>query len=178
MKQERMAVQILIVHFISFIKMEEEKKDPIMEFNPVKDYLEHGLEDKEVFLWDEEIEKVIRLARRIDQYRNNVGIRVQRIEHNNRERAFHDQWLKENIPCPGLNHGNGILQDLFIESKLNTGLTSPVTTEKITNRDRMIVATVIQWLGSNVGMAFLQDSLKRFDARIMYKTDKGEEREY
>lgn len=40
--------------------------------------------------------------------------------------------------------------------------------QEINNRDRMIVATVIQWLGSNCGMCFLGEALERFGARIVY----------
>ena len=33
--------------------------------------------------------------------------------------------------------------------------------EKITKRDRMIVATVIQWLGTNIGRCFLETAFRK-----------------
>ena len=39
----------------------------------------------------------------------------------------------------------------------------------INERDRMIVATVIQWLGSNVGFSFLHETLKDFGYIIVEK---------
>jgi len=59
---------------------------------------------------------------------------------------------------------------LFFES--NTHPFSAITLGKplqiITSRDRLIVATVIQWLGSNCGMSFLHEALKRFNATVVY----------
>lgn len=93
------------------------------------------------------------------------------MEHNEAEQAFHDQWKKENIPMYGFNHGHGTLQDLFFES--NPNILSPVSTGKrildINSRDRKIVATVIQWLGSNCGMCFLGEALDRFGHKIVKK---------
>jgi hypothetical protein len=39
-------------------------------------------------------------------------------------------------------------------------LKQPYAVVKITARERFIVATVIQWLGSNVGFCFLREVLK------------------
>lgn len=112
-----------------------------------------------------ELEEVLNSAEKVMSYKANVGIYTKRLDHNEREKAFHEQWQQENAPVAGVNHGHGILQDLFIESDSQF---SRKTIELITDRDRMIVATVIQWLGSNCGMAFLAESLARFGARIVY----------
>lgn len=148
------------------------------EFNPVKYYLENSIDGKEINLWDEEIEKIMLLAKRADEYRSNVGMCRDRLEHNNREMAFHEQWLKENLPEPGINYGRGVLQDLFTATRDNNPTKQQIILEEMTNRDRMIVATVIQWLGSNCGMAFLGDSLGRFGAKIIMDHGTKKEREY
>ncbi|WP_164740353.1 hypothetical protein, partial [Xanthomonas euvesicatoria] len=76
-------------------------------------------------------------------------------------------------PVSGVNYGHGILQDLFIEGGHN--MFGRKVIEEISNRDRMIVATVIQWLGSNCGMCFLGEALRRFGAKIVEtKFDKSE----
>lgn len=139
--------------------MQEEK------YSPVKNYLNHVLE---VFPDDNELEDIIRLSLKQDAYENNKGYLFKRTEHNPREMAFYEQWQKENEPRAGMNHGNGILQDLFIEKD---GPFSMKWVIEINNRDRFIAATVIQWLGSNVGMGFLYEALKRFNASIVYETE-------
>lgn len=40
---------------------------------------------------------------------------------------------------------------------------------EITDRDRIIAGTIAQWLGSNVGMSFIKQSLKRCGYRIERK---------
>jgi|694.fasta_scaffold94031_1 hypothetical protein len=114
-----------------------------------------------------ELHDIIRCANKISAFQANIGIDVKRIEHNPREKAFHDQWLQDNYPSAGIDFGHGILQNLFFEP--TTGwLQQAKCLEEINKRDRMIVATVIQWLGSNCGMAFLSESFKRFGGSINY----------
>lgn len=129
--------------------------------NLVLDYLNY----LECYPDENEVEKIINLSKLQDAYSHNKGIRFGRTEFNPRELAFYEQWLKENRPDPRINHGNGILQDLFMDSGLSVFNPSKVY-ETITNRDRIIVATVIQWLGSNCGIAFLGDALNRCGYRI------------
>jgi hypothetical protein len=45
----------------------------------------------------------------------------------------------------------------------------------ITERDRNIAATLIQWLGSNVGMAFLHESLRRCGYDVAKRDDPARE---
>ncbi|MNL07833.1 hypothetical protein D3C87_1285260 [compost metagenome] len=114
-------------------------------------------------LTEDEIITLMNVVRRQDAYEANQGIGLKRLEFNEREKAFHEQWLKENIPSHGINHGNGILQDLFIsyaeQSKREVIILS--------KRERMIVATVIQWLGSNVGMCFLEETFKKIGYKLI-----------
>lgn len=81
------------------------------------------------------------------------------------ETAFADEWAEENVPRPSINHGMGMLQDLLVKvvpypgGHTSPGFCSPdrapVVQLWITKREAMIVATVIQWLGTNVGRSFL-----------------------
>lgn len=89
-----------------------------------------------------------------------------------REVAFAEQWAKENEWSDLLDllsftaaekeeegavriHDPGLM---FAYAKFPLG--------KITERDRVIAATVIQWLGSNVGMGFLHAALERAGYRL------------
>jgi len=75
-----------------------------------------------------------------------------RTEHANpREKAFSDQWQHENKNYELLRvllKGNGTLDPIQ--------MLAPITQVEATN-----AATVIQWLGSNVGFDFLRLSLER-----------------
>ena len=123
------------------------------------DGLSDFLISREIYLDENEVSSLINIAIKQHGYNYNKGIRVSRIADNPREKAFHDQWIKENEPNSWVNSGQGILQDLFIESDMMNILSPTKVTEVITIRDRKIVATIIQWLGSNVGFCFLQSAL-------------------
>lgn len=79
--------------------------------------------------------------------------RIAKLEpgYNDIERAFADEWLQECTPHPGINYGNGILQDLFLGNHR-----PPIDHQLLSDREHMIVATVIQWLGTNCGRSFLK----------------------
>lgn len=82
------------------------------------------------------------------------------------EKIFYQQWKKENIPFPWLNQGQGILQNLFAISpqKWYHGYGWKLIINK---RDRYIVATVIQWLGTAVGWCWLEETLRKCGYRIV-----------
>lgn len=100
----------------------------------------------------------------------NVGIDTNRIRFNVRERAFAEIWLKECRPKRGTDHGHGILQDLFM---IGNTMFSPLTQSRprlvISKREAKIVATVIQWLGTNYGQCFLWEVNRRIEE--LKKTD-------
>jgi hypothetical protein len=155
--------------------MAEEVKDE----NPYQLLLDYMNDSLESFPDDEELNTIVNMAVRLKSWQKNKGIRVHRLEHPGSyiEKAFHDQWLKDNYPDKSTSFGHGILQDLFIESKSHPFAVNPKTEviEIITDRDRKIVATVIQWLGTNIGQCFLHESLRRVNARIVFdkpETDK------
>jgi len=85
------------------------------------------------------------------------GIFRRRLKHNPREKAFADLWESENANMKAINHGFGQLQDLFISTDKYGWIRRFVF--KITQREAVIVATVIQWFGSNCGMGFLHKAL-------------------
>jgi hypothetical protein len=124
------------------------------------DKIKAELEEQDLFLNEMEIDTVLRLARRAEIDAEHVGIRPERCKDNNREMAFHKHWLKENKIDFGLNSGRGILQGLFADNNQHKPALMRGFDIEITKRERMIAATVIQWLGSNVGFCFLQETLK------------------
>lgn len=102
----------------------------------------------------------------------NLGWQTDRLEFDKKdiENAFSFKWAKENKKNFGINNGHGILQDLFFERNKNpfSMFTLPCRLI-ITNRDRLIVATVIQWLGTNCGFCFLREVLSMAGYDIIKK---------
>ena len=95
--------------------------------------------------------------------KQNVGRFNKRLPFCELEKSFADEWedLNDRNKRIGENYGYGMLQDLFISGGLFS-IREPRTVHKIINgRDRHIVATVIQWLGSNIGREFLNKCLKK-----------------
>ena len=100
---------------------------------------------------------------------NNVkssdkSIEVKRVLYTPLEMIFARKWAEENKRCRYINYGYGILQDLFMEKKGRSIWATPV--KIITKRERMIVATVVQWLGSNCGFSFLSEVLREYGYEI------------
>ncbi len=103
----------------------------------------------------------------------NLGYMTDRLSYdpNDIENAFSSHWQKENKNKTNINSGHGILQDLFIEKK---GHPFNIMNEtfcfvKISNKERLIVATIIQWLGTNCGFCFLQEALSKAGYKIVKK---------
>lgn len=72
------------------------------------------------------------------------------------EQSFAAIWEEENKPRGGVNYGHGLLQDLMLgrikyEFKWDKKKFDPW----LTDRERKICATLIQWLGTNCGRGFL-----------------------
>ncbi|MEK6281900.1 MAG: hypothetical protein AABN95_16220 [Acidobacteriota bacterium] len=82
------------------------------------------------------------------------------------ERVFADEWIKENERVPAVNFGLTALELI-----LNTR--QPYPTEEApghdyqadidhpTQRDAMVAASIIQWLGTNCGKCFLDRAERR-----------------
>ncbi|MEK6744273.1 MAG: hypothetical protein AABZ15_11705 [Nitrospirota bacterium] len=112
----------------------------------------------------------------------HIGLHAHRLNENNpREIAFSEIWKEENNRDRAIGLGNGTLQDLMIQISsepkegfhrtfghhLSAGGSYAKCSYEITQRDAEIVATVVQWLGSNVGMCFLGQALKKFGKQIV-----------
>lgn len=87
---------------------------------------------------------------------NHVGFSANRLDvlqDNPREVAFAKEWQKEQ------SQGN-LLENLI---------------PNVTQRDAQVAATVIQWLGSNIGMSFMEnvcaksEPVRRFLRRTILK---------
>jgi len=91
-------------------------------------------------------------------------------EHGDREKIFYKQWKKENKQLRWLNFGQGILQDLFAitgNNPFNFMRGGLIGWKLIINRrDRYIVATVMQWLGTNCGWCWLEETLRKCGYRL------------
>jgi len=71
----------------------------------------------------------------------HVGFYPDRLKHSERETAFAKAWKHENT-VPGKTQ---LLMQLIPDA---------------TERDAQVAATIIQWLGTNVGMCFLHDVVR------------------
>jgi hypothetical protein len=90
----------------------------------------------------------------------NKGFRHKRTENplHHKEKIFADQWEKE-------NEENDSLQQLFVSGhQLSESINL-----RVTKRERIVVATVIQWLGSNVGFYFLEMALNKMGYKLTLK---------
>lgn len=93
------------------------------------------------------------------------GYQFERTKTDELEKAFSDAWKKENRYRPGINFGEGLLQDLFMQRTKFTDYCHL----RINPVHRYIAATVIQWLGTNCGFAFLQEVLEKKGYKIVKK---------
>lgn len=89
--------------------------------------------------------------------RKNVGLWADRLApkcDNPREVAFAAEWEMENERIGG--SGMVFSRLLYDHGGSETLDTSAVEVD----RDRIVAATIIQWLGSNVGFSFLENALR------------------
>lgn len=107
---------------------------------------------------------------------NHDGYLNSRLTHpgSYREKIFHDEWRDENRKR--LYGGHGILQGLF---QIQGGNPYSIFNFRgwwliVTNREKYIVATVIRWLGTNVGWCWLTKVLKECGYELVF-TEKGKE---
>ena len=94
------------------------------------------------------------------------GARAEQLahEHSDVERVFMRLWEEENDPHRG--HRGQILPALLDDQPHD--LTNILWTRppKVSQRDAHVAATVIQWLGSNVGHCFLVRALREAGYRV------------
>ena len=109
----------------------------------------------------------------------HTGIHRKRLnKHNPREVAFSKAWKEENIPR---SDGTFLLQKLMFDFSnkpeegfyavgsllLREGIVYEKLIHEVTQRDAKVVATVIQWLGTNCGLSFLSQALKKCNLKIV-----------
>lgn len=80
------------------------------------------------------------------------------------EKALADQWEYENRPN-AWNHEDGLLSALMEGTVLHENPPELGGSSELTVRERRIVATVIQWLGTNCGRSFLYEATARMGER-------------
>lgn len=89
------------------------------------------------------------------------------------EQSFAAIWEKENEPCGGVNFGHGLLQDLMIGTHKYEFRWKGDFDPWLTDRERKICATLIQWLGTNCGRGFLEqvqrEALRRHPKMTTYQ---------
>lgn len=126
----------------------------------VEDFKESMLDNVEAYLSEGDISSAESCLSRFRLCDKNVGYQLDRLKHNpeDLENAFHREWINKNIPHPAKNGGWGILQCLLTDVDID-----------LTERERMIAATVVQWLGTNVGTCFLEDTLALVGKKIVSK---------
>ena len=94
----------------------------------------------------------------------------------NWEAIFQREWDKENTDVNFINTGLGIAQTLFCVSEesakefdgpnrddipyMDFGLHKGVCVYKLSMREQRIIATIIQWLGTNCGFSFLRKCIE------------------
>jgi len=96
----------------------------------------------------------------------NVGWLIERCRFCIRERAFAEKWISENKKHQSYGkYSDDLLQIIFNRSSE----IFPVQRSRlrITMRERFIVATVIQWLGTNIGFVWLQEVLEIIGYKIV-----------
>ena len=71
---------------------------------------------------------------------SHEGHNTHRLSQNPLEKALHDAWIEANM------HGH------ILEYILGNGETRAT----VNDRDEMVAATIVQWIGTPVGKAFLQ----------------------
>jgi len=95
------------------------------------------------------------------------GYKYERVFQSNGdlEKAFADLWEEANGSNRGaVNFGQGLLQDLFMERDTFNWASC---VHQITDNERYVAATVVQWLGTNCGFAFLMEALRKAGYRIV-----------
>lgn len=107
----------------------------------------------------------------------HVGWLAERCRYNRRERVFAEEWRRENRR-ENRNDWTwlSLLQKLFLRNPESVfGFARPRIV--ISRREEYIVATVIQWLGTNVGWCFLNTCVERCGYRIV-REDREVGKEY
>ena len=81
------------------------------------------------------------------------GAHAYRLKSNPKEQAFADAWQEQN---QYRHNRHTMLEQLLSDD-------GGKTPAQVSDRDEMLAATIIQWLGSPVGSCFLRDVLEKIE---------------
>lgn len=116
------------------------------------------------------------LERPVGPLAPNRGLRAYRLATDplGFELAFANEWEKECKGHPSLNGGWGILDLLCSESTdkaswLGLGYGPRRLLVELDDTHRAVAATVVQWLGTNVGRSFLDEAFKAAGYTLRYE---------
>ena len=85
----------------------------------------------------------------------NKGLHQYRFKDNPMEKRFANAWEKQNVSHMDKKlDGKGTLDYLLAKDS-----NRPIG--EVTDRDRVVAATVVQWLGSPVGRSFVEQVLSK-----------------
>lgn len=109
-------------------------------------------------------------------------------ESSDREKAFADEWERECQRRPGINYGQGLLQDLmavpdnhapsWVRERPGLFFMGGMRFAfKITPREATIAATVVQWFGTNCGWGFLETVVRKCGYLLVRREDWQRDRE-
>lgn len=101
--------------------------------------------------------------------RCNRGFMYCRVHDNPREAAFAQVWEDECKERKWINYGYGLIQDLFFTGNRNFIFPQVICHHEVTDSERFVAATVVQWLGTNCGMSFLEEALSKCGYKIVKK---------
>lgn len=76
--------------------------------------------------------------------------RPKRAQMNVAEKVYYEKWCKQNKRYPAVNSGYTILEHIL------SGEDGRV--RSVSARDKYVASSVIQWLGTNCGMAFITEA--------------------
>ena len=93
---------------------------------------------------------------------DHVGLHAFRITALTPERIYLEEWQKENEREPAVNHGRGALECILTEQVAGFPLGGGgFILRGVSQRDAEVAASVVQWLATNCGGAFLARCEKR-----------------
>ena len=134
--------------------------------------------------WAMHLDRLERERKREAVKRAPDGLHRRRIEdesHSPIEAAFRDAWRQQHefqdlldqllrVPCSGTDAQRitGQLGD-----ELGQHWKQPLG--EATERDRVVAATVVQWIGSNCGMSFLREALSQAGYELPFSPTKKEQ---
>jgi hypothetical protein len=114
-----------------------------------------------------ERKEVINESKPKPKYKGNWLDRLKAEQGNPREVAFADEWIEQNRSFTNAACETATLGVLLSSSR------DGYWTE-CSERDEMVAATIIQWLGSNVGFSFMEQALGRCGLKIVKRHQKME----